>query len=164
VAEVAQDFSALVRAPIAVGVFEGDEVWWIGDIEAAFMPDQAHGKHQPVCKHPAHLIPAVTIAILQQADPAGVAELLKFRVKIQPRRLRHEQASALVEGAEHGKSDGRFGCNLFNGKAIGDEQVFGFGGVSCRPKPRAERDGQQRGQNKLTERGSGHLVIGWPPL
>src|SRR2546426_241150 len=63
-AEASQDHGAFVRATIAIGVFPGDEVWRISDVEFAAAPDQPHRKDELIDKDARGFVATVAVAVL----------------------------------------------------------------------------------------------------
>src|SRR5205807_1582956 len=105
--KVAENDGSLVRPAIPVGVFKSDDIRRVGYIQAAAMPDEAHRENQLVHEDVRRFIPAIAIAIFQDANSARAAELLEFGVEVQPGRLSDEEAPSLIEGAEHGEMNVR---------------------------------------------------------
>jgi hypothetical protein len=103
-AEAGKNDRALVGTPIAVGIFQRDQLGWIGDVEFGVAPDQSHGKDQLVRKHVGGFVNAIAVAVLKLAHLALSRACTDFFVKVETGRFGGEQAATIIEAGEHWKS------------------------------------------------------------
>src|ERR1041384_5954684 len=60
-AELTENYRALIGASVAIRVAERHDIGRISDIKPAVVPRQPHGKDQSFCKNVSHLEPSVAI-------------------------------------------------------------------------------------------------------
>src|ERR1051325_4017908 len=127
IAEAMEDHGAFVGAAIAVGVFERDQVRWIGDVKFSVAPRDAHRWNKILEINILALVFAVVIGIAQNADTAAARLLLQFGIQVAARRFGDKKAAIFSERAEHGEMNGAGHGDAFDFETIGHVKIWSGG-------------------------------------
>ena len=140
VAEPAENHLALVRASVAIGVGQRNQLRRVGEIKPPVVPRKSHRKCHARGENCRLIETSITIRILQPRHPAVAREFLQARVEIVPRRLRDVEPPGVVVAGKHGKPNHGFARRQIDGETRRHAHRFQKDVVvECRCRERASR-------------------------